>query len=166
MNASFDQPSTTEVDESSFDSATLTCKICKKVLKNMRTFKNHKARHFGTLNHKCPDCSKCFEGRSAVNRHLISNHNRELQPHEITSNPAATGSINIIKPSAPEIKLFKPSEMAKKSFKPTEVQAKPANQEKTEVLNTNVHLSSSGPQTKELSSPPILEKSQVKTFAS
>merc|ERR1711923_595930 len=115
MNASFDQPSTTEVDESSFDSATLTCKICKKVLKNMRTFRNHKARHMGTLNHKCPDCSKCFEGRSAVNRHLISNHNRELQPHEITNNPAASSTINIIRPSAPEIKLFKPSEMAKKS---------------------------------------------------
>ena len=122
MNTSFDLGSSgTEVDESSFDAATLTCKICKKVLKNMRTFRNHKARHLGTLNHKCPDCSKCFEGRSAVNRHLISNHNRELQPHEITNNPAAASTINIIRPSAPEIKLFKPSEMAKKSTKPAEL---------------------------------------------
>ena len=151
MNASFDQTPASEIDESSFDSATLTCKICKKVLKNLRTFKNHKARHFGTLNHKCPDCNKCFEGRSAVNRHLISNHNRELQPHEITTNPAAAGGINIIKPAAPEIKLFKPSEMAKKSFKPSEVAAKPGNAPKTEVLTSSGgHLTSS-------ETPPVLE---------
>ena len=91
----------------------------------MRTFRNHKARHLGTLNHKCPDCSKCFEGRSAVNRHLISNHNQELQPHEITNNPAATAGMNIIKPTAPEIKLFKPSEMARKTFRLNESPAKP-----------------------------------------
>ena len=119
INASFDSspvPSqSTEIDESNFDVATLTCKLCKKVLKNLRTFRNHKARHLGTLNHKCPDCGKCFEGRSAVNRHLITNHSRELQPHEITNNPSATNSVNIIKPSAPEIKLFKPSEMKQKS---------------------------------------------------
>ena len=119
MNVSFDNPG--EVDESNFDPNTLTCKLCNKVLKNMRTFRNHKARHMGTLSHKCPDCNKCFEGRSAVNRHLVSNHNRELQPHEITTNPAAImpGSI---KPTAPEIKLFKPSEMARKSFQPHQAQ--------------------------------------------
>ena len=132
MNASLDTtptpgPSTAttttagaaEVDESNFDAATLTCKLCNKVLKNMRTFRNHRARHLGTLNHKCPDCSKCFEGRSAVNRHMISSHGRELQHHEITNNPAAATTVNIIKPSpVPEIKLFKPSEMAKKSSPP------------------------------------------------
>merc|ERR1711915_235208 len=63
-----------------FDASTLTCKLCNKVLKNMRTFRNYKARHLGTLNHKCPDCGKGFEGRSAVNRHLLTNHSRELQP--------------------------------------------------------------------------------------
>jgi len=125
MNASFEVSNQSEIDESNFDASTLTCKLCNKVLKNMRTFRNHKARHLGTLNHKCPDCSKCFEGRSAVNRHLISNHNRELQPHEITTNPAATAGMNIIKPTAPEIKLFKPSEMARKTFKLNEMPAKP-----------------------------------------
>merc|ERR1712186_302923 len=107
MNTSFDLGASGEVDESQFDAACLTCKICKKVLKNMRTFRSHRARHMGTLNHKCPDCGKCFEGRSAVNRHLVTNHSRELQPHEITNNPASASSINTIKPSAPEIKLFK-----------------------------------------------------------
>ena len=107
--------------EANFDASTLTCKLCNKVMKNMRTFRNHKARHLGTLNHKCPDCGKGFEGRSAVNRHLLTNHSRELQPHEITNNPAATPAVNTIKPSAPEIKLFKPSEMAKKVTKPAEV---------------------------------------------
>merc|ERR1711892_501802 len=125
MNASFEVSNPSEIDESHFDPSTLTCKLCNKVLKNMRTFRNHKARHLGTLNHKCPDCSKCFEGRSAVNRHLISNHNRELQPHEITTNPAATAGMNIIKPTAPEIKLFKPSEMARKTFRLNEMPAKP-----------------------------------------
>merc|ERR1719397_1461957 len=120
VNVSFDNQGEA-VDESNFDASTLTCKLCNKVLKNMRTFRNHKARHLGTLNHKCPDCSKCFEGRSAVNRHLISNHNRELQPHEITNNPAATAGMNIIKPTAPEIKLFKPSEMARKTFRLNEL---------------------------------------------
>ena len=147
VNASFDTvsqqaPSSADIDESNFDVATLTCKLCKKVLKNMRTFRNHRARHLGTLNHKCPDCSKCFEGRSAVNRHMVSSHNRELQPHEITHNPAAAAAsaVNIIKPSAPEIKLFKPSEMAKKSSptKPSILESLPP------ILSPS--YSSSGPQ--------------------
>ena len=58
MNASFEVSNPSEVDESNFDASTLMCKLCNKVLKNMRTFRNHKARHLGTLNHKCPDCSK------------------------------------------------------------------------------------------------------------
>ena len=69
----------------------------------MRTLRNHKA-------------CKCLEGRSAIIRHLISNHIRELQPHEITTNPAATAGMNIIKPTPPEIKPFKPSGMARKSL--------------------------------------------------
>ena len=77
------------------------CRLCDKILKDFRTFRNHKARHMGALNHKCPGC-QCFEGRSAVNRHLITNHGRELQPHEITNNSAATPGFNTIKPSAPE----------------------------------------------------------------
>lgn len=126
VNVSFDNPGEA-VDESNFDTSTLTCKLCNKVLKNLRTFRNHKARHMGTLSHKCPDCNKCFEGRSAVNRHLISNHNRELQPHEITNNPAAIMPQPItIKPAVPEIKLFKPSEMARKTFVPSQLPPKPS----------------------------------------
>ena len=126
VNVSFDNQGEA-VDESNFDTSTLTCKLCNKVLKNLRTFRNHKARHMGTLSHKCPDCNKCFEGRSAVNRHLISNHNRELQPHEITNNPAAIMSQPItIKPTVPEIKLFKPSEMARKTFVPSQLPPKPS----------------------------------------
>ena len=111
-------PTLPEIDESNFDVATLTCKLCNKTMKNMRTFKNHRARHLGTLNHKCPDCSKSFEGRSAVNRHLISNHNRELLSHEITNNPAAAGT-NLCRPTT-GVKIFKPSEMARKPFTPTD----------------------------------------------
>ena len=92
LNTSFEMTKNTKIDESMFDAANLTCKLCKKVLRNIRTFKNHRDRHLGNLNHKCPECSKTFEGRSAVNRHMITNHNRELQAHEITSNPSATST--------------------------------------------------------------------------
>ena len=81
-----------EFDEASFDAASLTCKLCKKAMKNLRTFRNHCARHLGILNHRCPDCAKCFENRGAVNKHLMTGHNRELQHHEITINPAASVS--------------------------------------------------------------------------
>ena len=104
-----------DIDESNFDVATLTCKLCNKTMKNLRNFKVHRARHLGTLNHKCPDCEKSFEGRSAVNRHMLVNHNRELLPHEITINPSA--NTNNVKPSS-GIKIFKPSEMAKKGSVP------------------------------------------------
>ena len=114
-----------DTDESQFDVATLTCRICNKTLKNLRTFRNHRARHLGILNHKCPDCSKCFEGRSAVNRHLISNHNRELLPHEITTNPAAAAGANICKPTS-GVKIFKPSDMARKPLQSTESPGKVA----------------------------------------
>ena len=114
-----------DTDESQFDVASLTCRICNKTLKNLRTFRNHRARHLGILNHKCPDCSKCFEGRSAVNRHLISNHNRELLPHEITTNPAAAAGANVCKPTS-GVKIFKPSDMARKPFQSTESPGKVA----------------------------------------
>ena len=120
-----------EIDESMFDVATLTCKLCSKTMKNLRTFKNHRARHLGTLNHKCPDCSKSFEGRSAVNRHLISNHNRELLSHEITNNPAAAGS-SLCKPTT-GVKIFKPSEMVRKTFKLNETPEKSSEKKMPEL---------------------------------
>ena len=161
MNTSFDLGASggEAVDESMFDAATLTCKICKKVLKNLRTFRSHKARHMGTLNHKCPDCGKCFEGRSAVSKHLVANHGRELQPHEITSHPTSTSSINIIKPSAPEIKLFKPSEMAKKTIiKPVEIS--PSKLPQMSPAPTLDPMSSQmiSPSLPRLDSAPVLEK--------
>ena len=161
MNTSFDLGAAggDVVDETQFDAATLTCKICKKVLKNLRTFRSHKARHMGTLNHKCPDCGKCFEGRSAVNKHLVANHNRELQPHEITNNPTSTSSINIIKPSAPEIKLFKPSEMAKKTIiKPVEVSPSKPPQMSLAAASLDPPSSMISPSLPRLDSAPVLEK--------
>ena len=162
MNTSFDLGAgggEGVVDETQFDAATLTCKICKKVLKNLRTFRSHKARHMGTLNHKCPDCGKCFEGRSAVNKHLVASHSRELQPHEITNNPVSTSSINIIKPSAPEIKLFKPSEMAKKTIiKPVEVSPSKPPQMSPAAPSLDPSASMISPSLPRLDSAPVLEK--------
>ena len=125
-----------EIEDSQFDSVNLFCTICNKTLKNLRTFKNHRARHLGILNHKCPECSKCFEGRSAVNRHLISNHNRELLPHEITTNPAAVAGANVCKPSS-GVKIFKPSEMARKTFRPSETIVKGSDKEMPDLNPVN-----------------------------
>ena len=72
------------VDESLFDSENLTCKACAKTFKNHRAFKLHKDRHQGTLNHKCPDCVRTFNGRSEVIRHMTAMHNRTLRPGENT----------------------------------------------------------------------------------
>merc|ERR1712223_330012 len=65
-----------------FDLDTLTCIACNKSFKNTRAFKLHRDRHQGLLNHKCPDCSKTFNGRSEVNRHMLAIHHRSLKPDE------------------------------------------------------------------------------------
>ena len=71
-------------DECMFDPVSLTCLACPKSFKTMRAFKLHKDRHQGTLNHKCPECVKTFNGRSEVNRHMLAIHNRELRDTENT----------------------------------------------------------------------------------
>merc|ERR1712018_762823 len=72
-------------DPSQFDLDTLTCLACNKSFKNTRAFKLHRDRHQGLLNHKCPDCSKTFNGRSEVNRHMLAIHHRSLKPDEETN---------------------------------------------------------------------------------
>merc|ERR1711936_749128 len=72
-------------DESLFDLDALTCHACNKSFKNTRAFKLHRDRHQGLLNHKCPDCSKTFNGRSEVNRHMLAIHHRSLKPDEDTN---------------------------------------------------------------------------------
>ncbi len=71
-------------DQSLFDLDALTCHACNKSFKNTRAFKLHRDRHQGTLNHKCPDCPKTFNGRSEVNRHMTAIHGRALRPGENT----------------------------------------------------------------------------------
>ena len=94
MKANFEGSNPSEIDESRSDPSTLKCKLFNKVLKNMKTFRNHKA-------------CKCLEGKSAVNRHLKSKHVRELQPHEITTNLAATAATckNYVFPSFQSMNL-------------------------------------------------------------
>merc|ERR1711981_814938 len=72
-------------DQSQFDLDSLTCLVCNKSFKNTRAFKLHRDRHQGLLNHKCPDCSKTFNGRSEVNRHMLAIHHRSLKPDEETN---------------------------------------------------------------------------------
>ena len=72
-------------DPSQFDLDTLTCLACNKSFKNTRAFKLHRDRHQGLLNHKCPDCSKTFNGRSEVNRHMLAIHHRSLKADEETN---------------------------------------------------------------------------------
>merc|ERR1712223_2266326 len=76
-------------DPSQFDLDTLTCLACNKSFKNTRAFKLHRDRHQGLLNHKCPDCSKTFNGRSEVNRHMLAIHHRSLKPDEETNQKQA-----------------------------------------------------------------------------
>ena len=62
----------------------LTCFLCQKSFKTKRAFKLHRDRHQGLLNHKCPMCVKTFNGRSEVNRHMVSVHGRMLMTNEPT----------------------------------------------------------------------------------
>ena len=71
-------------DESLFDLDALTCHACNKSFKNTRAFKLHRDRHQGALKHKCPECTKTFNGRSEVNRHMVAIHGRPLGDKEDT----------------------------------------------------------------------------------
>ena len=73
-------------DESLFDYNSRTCHACNKTFQNNRAFKLHRDRHQGELKHKCTECTKTFNGRSEVNRHMISMHGRSLRDGEDTLN--------------------------------------------------------------------------------
>ena len=79
-------------DEAMFVTESLKCLSCDMRLKTLKSFKLHKARHQGTLNHKCPECVMTFNGRSVLNRHMLAIHKRELRDNEITKqNEMANG---------------------------------------------------------------------------
>ena len=79
---------------------TYLCKYCNTKLGNKRSYIIHLRRHAGMLNFKCKYCTKTFQGRVKLNRHM-NTHMRDgtnVTPPPPPATPAASGGTSTISP--------------------------------------------------------------------
>jgi len=84
---------------------TYLCQMCNTKLGNKRSYIIHLRRHAGMLNFKCKYCTKTFQGRVKLNRHMNTHMRDEsnITPPPLTTfNPTST-----INPVALSTKIWK-----------------------------------------------------------
>merc|ERR1712143_87672 len=80
---------------------TYLCKYCNTKLGNKRSYIIHLRRHAGMLNFKCKYCTKTFQGRVKLNRHMNTHfRDRSYVTQQPATAPATTSISNAEEESA------------------------------------------------------------------